>query len=53
MYVIDVFEGRGTCGLFRLLTLGVSLLRGKLVVSPLERTVLREKIYNAALDHFW
>ncbi len=40
-------------GFHRLLALGVSLLRGRLVASPLERTMLREKVYNAALDYFW
>ena len=32
--------------------MGVTLLQEKLVTSTLERTLLREKIYNATLDYF-
>ena len=37
----------------RLLTLGVKLLRGNLISGALERTLLRERIYNTTLDFFW
>ena len=37
----------------RLLALGVQLLREKLLVNSVERTILREKIYNCVLDYFW
>eukprot|EP00731_Ephydatia_muelleri_P032328 Em0023g835a len=37
---------------FSLLSLGISLLKGKLIVGSVERTLLRERIYNAALDFF-
>lgn len=32
--------------------MGVILLQEKLVTSTLERTLLRERIYNATLDYF-
>ena len=32
--------------------MGVTLLQEKLVTSTLERTLLRERIYNATLDYF-
>ena len=35
-----------------LLHIGVTLLQEKLVTSTLERTLLRERIYNATLDYF-
>ena len=38
---------------FKFLTLAVQLLRGRLVASAMDRTLLREKVYNAALDYFW
>lgn len=39
--------------LISLLSLGISLLKGTLIVGSVERTLLRERIYNAALDFFW
>ena len=36
----------------RLLALGVQLLREKLLTNSVERTILREKIYNCVLDYF-
>ena len=36
----------------RLLALGVKLLREKLLTNSVERTILREKIYNCVLDYF-
>ena len=36
----------------RLLHMAVSILQHKLVNSSLERTLLRERIYNTALDFF-
>ena len=38
---------------FHLLNLAVQLLRGRLIANGIDRTLLREKIYNAALDYFW
>ena len=35
-----------------MLHIGVILLQEKLVTSTLERTLLRERIYNATLDYF-
>ena len=37
----------------RLLALAVKLLREKPLTNPVERTLLREKIYNTILDFFW
>jgi phosphatidylinositol 4-kinase len=41
-----------TCPRFQLLALGVQLLREKLLTNSVERTILREKIYNCVLDFF-
>ena len=38
--------------LSRLLLLGVNILKEKLISNALERTILRERVYNAALDFF-
>lgn len=38
--------------LYSLLHIGVTLLQEKLVTSTLERTLLRERIYNSTLDYF-
>jgi phosphatidylinositol 4-kinase len=40
------------CPRFKLLALGVQLLREKLLTNSVERTILREKIYNTVLDYF-
>jgi len=36
----------------RLLQLAVTILKEKLINNALERTILRERVYNAALDFF-
>ncbi len=37
---------------FQLLQLGVNILKEKLISNALEKTILRERVYNAALDFF-
>jgi len=38
--------------LYSLLALGVMALQENLISNTLERTVIREKVYNTALDYF-
>ena len=38
---------------FKFLTLAVQLIKGMLINNGMDRMLLREKIYNAALDYFW
>lgn len=38
---------------FRLLTCGLSLVQGEALPRALSKSVLRERIYSAAVDYFW
>lgn len=38
---------------FRLLNSGLSLVQGEALPSSLSKSVLRERIYSAAIDYFW
>lgn len=38
---------------FRLLTCGLSLVQGEALPRDLSKSVLRERIYSAAVDYFW
>lgn len=41
------------CYFFRLMACGLSLLQGDILPRAVCKNVLRERIYTAALDHFW
>lgn len=38
---------------FRLLSCGLSLVQGDVLPRSISKSVLRERIYSAAIDYFW
>lgn len=38
---------------FAFLTMAIQVLKSKSIMNGIDRTLLREKIYNTALDYFW